>query len=595
MKRTGKPVFALLAALVTICASGLSALAQSSVSVQATVSETTIYSGERISLSIEVSGNFNNVARPKLPEFNGFRLLSNNPSTSRSFSYVNGKTSSSYTYTYYLIAQDKGKHQIPSVQIGIDGKEYQTKPIDVEIIDRNTSATDPSADSRPDIFLQLALSDKEPVSGQQLIADIVLYFKDGLEVNSYQPVPGWKAEGFWKEELESSDRPRAESVVINGLRYRKARLMQMALFPSKSGELTISPFRVIVSVRSASTRDDPFSSFFGGFGTNQRQVELETDPVEVRVHPLPEAPEVQFTGAVGSFDINRRLSTKNAMVGESVEIVTRVKGTGNIPLIGKPQYELPKGLEVYEPQENVSINRRNQRISGSKTFTDIVIAQTPGTFTVPETRLAYFSPDRNRYVTETLPALTFTIERNPNAVASTNQPLSLNVQPVTGLANWTSLNDGSSSIWAHWWFWTGLLVPLLILGVGYWQKTYRERMQTDTGFARSRKAAELAWERLEQAVELSGQGQVKGAYNTLQKALTGFIGDRLGLPEAGLSNQEYISALNKKGVDPELIKNVRMLLDKCATISYAPDTSHSYLKSHVGLAKSILEKLKKVL
>lgn len=81
----------------------------------------------------------------------------------------------------------------------------------------------------------------------------------------------------------------------------------------------------------------------------------------------------------------------------------------------------------------------------------------------------------------------------------------------------------------------------------------------------------------------------------LQKAITGFISDRLNLSEAGLSNKDYVSALEEQKVDEELVKNVRMLLDKCASISYAPSVSHSYLKSHVGLAQSTLDKLKKVL
>ena len=120
-------------------------------------------------------------------------------------------------------------------------------------------------------------------------------------------------------------------------------------------------------------------------------------------------------------------------------------------------------------------------------------------------------------------------------------------------------------------------------------------MTANTAFARSKRASAIAEERLEKAVEKSEEGQIREAYNLLQKALTGFISDKLNLPEAGLSNQSYISALQDEGVDMELLKNIRMLLDKCATISYAPDSSHDYLKSHVGLAESILEKLKKEL
>src|SRR6056297_1387565 len=106
MKRTGKPfaIFLLLLPLFSIFA-GNSRAQSADINVVATVSQTTVYTGERISLSVEVSGDFNNVSRPNLPEFTGFRLLSNNPSTSRSYSFVNGKTSSSYTYSYYLIAR----------------------------------------------------------------------------------------------------------------------------------------------------------------------------------------------------------------------------------------------------------------------------------------------------------------------------------------------------------------------------------------------------------------------------------------------------------------------------------------------------------
>lgn len=563
------------------------------INVVSTVSQTTVYTGERISLSVEVSGDFNNVSRPTLPEFTGFRLLSNNPSTSRSYSFVNGKTSSSYSYSYYLIAQDEGNFTIPSITVSIDGDEYNTDPIDVEIVDRNSSANESGSNDRPEIFLRMEVSDRNPVPGQQLITDVILFFKDGLEVNSYQPVPGWKAEGFWKEELENTERPRAESTIIDGIRYRKARLLQFALFPTKTGELSISPYEIIVSVRAASSRDDPFSSFFGGFGSNQRQVELKTDPVQLDVEPLPDIDPSSYTGAVGSFSINRKISTREALVGESIEIETTIRGTGNVPLITKPDYELPDGLEIYDPQQASSLNRRNQQISGSKVFTDIVIARTPGNYTIPQTTLAYFDPARNEYVRESLPALTFTVNSDPNAQAATEQTLSFSVKPVTGLASWTS--DSSTALAGRWWFWTGIFFPALVLGIAYWQKTYRDKMTNNTAFARSKRASSIAEERLEKAMERSEEGHIRDAYNLLQKALTGFISDKLNLPEAGLSNQSYISALQDQGVDMELLKNIRMLLDKCATISYAPDSSHDYLKSHVGLAKSILEKLKKEL
>lgn len=592
MRRTGKIFFRFTLLLTLIGFTSLPSLAQSNLDVSASVSETTIYTGERVEFSVTVSGNFNNVSRPNLSDFEGFRLLSNNPSTSRQFSMVNGQTSTSYSYTYYLIAREKGEYEIPSATINIDGNDFETDPISVTIIDRNESADNSSAESRPEIFLRLDTSDKNPVTGQQLIIGVNLFFKDGLEVNSYQPVPGWKAEGFWKEELENTERPRAESTIIDGVRYRKARLLQFALFPTKSGELTISPYEIIVSVRSSSS-SDRLSSFFGGFGSNQRQVELRSEPVTVEVDNLPTINNATYVGAVGSFSISRDISSRDVLAGESIEIETTIRGTGNVPLVSKPEYDLPDGLEVYEPQESSSINRRNQVITGVKTYTDVIIARNPGSYTIPEAELAYFNPSSNRYVTKTLPAISFSVARDPDANITSNQNLSLDIKPITGLATWVT--PASSDLLSQWWFWVGLIVPMTILGAGYWRKSYIEKMETDTAFARSKFADNIANERLQKAIELSEDGNIKEAYNALQKALTGFIGDRINLPEAGLSNNDYANALEERNVDPNLIKNVRMLLDKCATISYAPDTSHAYLKSHVGLAQSILDKLKKEL
>jgi len=576
-----------LLALVTFRAIG-----QSSVSVEASVSETTIYTGERVNLSIKISGDFNNVSRPQLPDFKGLRLLSNTPSTARSYSFVNGHSSTSYTYTYSLIAQDKGSYKIPPISVNIDGDEHKTDPISIKIIDRNESANS-SGSQKPDIFLKLEVSDKKPVTGQQIISNVVLYFKDGLEVNSYQPVPGWKAEGFWKEELKNADRPQATSTIINGVRYRRARLLQFALFPTKKGNLEISPYKIIVAVRSARSSNDPFGSFFGGLGNNQRQVQLETDPVKVDVQPLPPNHAGEYLGAVGNYNISRDVSPQDAKVGQSIEIKTSVQGVGNVSLVTKPDYELPKGLEVYEPQESSDLNRHDHQISGTKTFTDVVIARSPGSYVLPEKKISYFNPSKHKYVTTTLPPLHFNVKASPNAIAATNTSSSFPVQPITGLATW--ITPTTTTLFAHWWLWVGIALPLIVLGIAYWQKSYAEKMSTDKAFARAQKASEKAHERLDEAIKLSEEGNIKQAYNMLQKALTGFISDRLTLPEAGLSNQKYVEALEQHDIEKNLVKNVRMLLDKCASISYAPNTSHDYLKSHVGLAESTLDKLKKVL
>ena len=565
------------------------------VSVQATVSKNEVFSGERIGFTIEISGDFSDVSRPQIPSsINGLRLLNNNPSTSRSYSFVNGKSQITYSYTYYFIAEKAGQFTIPPAVVSIDGRNYQTRSISIKVIDRNRAADNKDKKGRPDIFLALELSDENPVPGQQLLADVVLYFKENIRVLSYQPEPGWKAEGFWKEQLERTDRPRAVSTILNGVRYRKARLMQYALFPTKSGELTLSSYAVTVSVRTVERRQvDPFSSFFGGFGGQQRNVRVKTDQKTIAVQELPPLADAQYINAVGSFSISRKTNTKSTYVGETIEITTEVDGVGNVPLIGKPQYELPAGLEIYDPREQSEINRRGKKIAGKRSFTDVVIARNPGTYTIPDTTLAYYNTETNSYRKQDLSEITITVKPSPLAQRRTSSNgSSIEIQPIQGLTSWQVKNN--APVTDHWWFWGGLIFPAFLLGIGYWQKTYRDRLMSDRGFARSRYAQTTAENRLNEADELSSKTEIKEAYSKIHQAITGYISDKLNLKEAGLSDEEFVQILRDHNeIDDQTVKASKVLLEKCATIQYAPMAGRTDVEDDLQKAKNLLDKLQK--
>src|SRR5699024_12441473 len=81
----------------------------------------------------------------------------------------------------------------------------------------------------------------------------------------------------------------------------------------------------------------------------RKQLELTTDSVTIKVNPLPRDSSSDFTGAVGSFNMQREISADTVKIGETLEIKTTISGTGNIPLLEKPNYNLPDNLELYEP------------------------------------------------------------------------------------------------------------------------------------------------------------------------------------------------------------------------------------------------------
>lgn len=168
----------------------------------------------------------------------------------------------------------------------------------------------------------------------------------------------------------------------------------------------------------------------------------------------------------------------------------------------------------------------------------------------------------------------------------------MSLKPITGLVTWLEPQT-RKVLYSNWWLWLGILLPAVVLSLAYWQRNYQDKMTTDRSFARSQKADQKARLQLHEALKYADTGKTKEAYHVLEKAIMGFISDRLALAEAGLSIQEYVNALKKHNVNEDLVKNVRMLLTKCDTINYAPDSSADLLKSHVALAESILKKLRK--
>lgn len=553
------------------------------VQVEATLSETNIFAGEQVKLELNISGtSMGSVQQPELPEFDGLRWLRGSTSRGTKYALINGKPSVTYTFGYVLIAQSPGNYTVPSVEIEVDGETYRTDPIDFEILDPATLDSG-EAGRAPDIYVRIEPSTHTPYVGQQIIADVVLYFKNEVEVSSYQPTPGWKAEGFWKEELEYPQRAQTSSTIVNGTRYQQARLIQYALFPTKSGELTLSPFEINLSVRSRRSSSDPF-----GFGLNQERRNIQSIPVTIDVKPLPDLEGAEFIGAVGDYKITRSVSNQNALVGESIEIITQISGTGNVPLVNKPEYELPESLEKYNPQETSSIDRTNRRISGTRTFTDIVIARNEGTYSIPETRVAFFDPEQERYEIEVLPPLSFRAERDPDATVITQNNLRFDVKPITGLAQWTSRK--AVPLHQRTYVWVMIFFPLLLTAAAFGYKKYHDRMNTDTAFARSRTANVKTNKILSEAEQTT---DIKQGYHLIEKALVQFITDKLNLPPAGLSHRDLILNVEKLG-DTETTAGLKRLLTKCETIAYAPNASQEALDKDLQKTRALIKKIGKL-
>ncbi|MCG2587628.1 BatD family protein [Rhodohalobacter sulfatireducens] len=591
MRRIGSSLaarFGILSLILLLIPFGRITLAQQDFQLEATVSENKIFIGEQFNLRVEVSGSsMRDVSLPVVPDIEGIGLLSQMPSRSSSISIVNGRTTTSTTYSYGLIAREKGFFTIPPVTIEIDGQEYRTESIQVEVIEKGQLSSDGNR-QLPEIFLEVEIDEQNPVPGQQIVASVQLFFKQGIEVTSFQPNAGWRTDGFWKEELQNIRQPQAESVILEGVRFRTATLIRYALFPTRSGELTLSEFPLNVGIRTQSARNDPFGSFFGSAGS-QRRVTLESEPITIDVRDIPSAPNALSMNAVGDLSIERTLATDNVMVGETLELTTRVNGEGNIPLVRKPEYNFPDNLELYTPQESSNIERRGLTISGEKVFTELLAPRAPGDYEIPAERIAVFDPGSGNYDFVNLPALRYTVHPGGNVQNAVSYSDGSQIQPVTGLAVWHEAT--SESIFSRFWFWLLFIIPFAGLIVAIRKKRLLMKLSTDKEFARAHRAADLAHERLEYARSIVDEAAPKEIYNILHKALFGYLTDKFHLPEAGLSDQELIQEVRKSEIEEAQQSQIKKMLDKCATISFAPSGDRTDYRSDIIRTEKLISEL----
>ena len=69
----------------------------------------------------------------QLPEFANFHVVGG-PNQSSSYSMVNGDVTQSMSYSFYLEPKEIGNYYIEPAGIEIDGKYYETQPIEVIVV-----------------------------------------------------------------------------------------------------------------------------------------------------------------------------------------------------------------------------------------------------------------------------------------------------------------------------------------------------------------------------------------------------------------------------------------------------------------------------
>ncbi len=575
---------------VLLIAFGLEASAQD-LAVSASVNETTIGSEETVTYTVEVSGqSLPQLSAPQPPETEGLVLTNRFPFTSQNMSIVNGRVQQSVSYSWTFRPVREGVTRFGELRIQIGDKEYRTAAITVTVVPqaqrpprpqrRSPFLLDPFQRQAPapaeeaeiserDMFIRATPSKRRSYQNEQITIEYALYFRTGIQLRQSRLADSWDAEGFWREELEIESRPIPKTVVVDGLRYNTIVLKRVAVFPTRTGTLRIDPLRIESEAAVPFGRGDPFFSLRNRY----QPVRLNSDPVTIEVLPWPGDEPTAFAGAVGNFTLDVEVDRNRLEVGESVQVTARIRGSGNIATLEAPIFRPPGAFEAYDPEIESRIERSGRVVRGIKTFSYVLVPRANGNFEIPEITFAFLEPSTGRY--ETVRS-----DPTPIVVTGTAGPLAEIATNASGLpvddiaplklegVRWVAAVR--TPIYRQPWPYVLAVLPLLgLLGAVLWTR-HTQRLATDLEFARKRRAHPLARKHLRRAEELLHSGNAAPFYEELERAVLGFIGNRLNISELGLTRSQLQARLARAGIGGETLSSLAALLEDCDRARFAP-------------------------
>jgi hypothetical protein len=550
----------------------------------ATADRTIIGQFDRIQIYYTLDGvDVNGISNFRQSGFGGLKVLSG-PNQSTSMQIINGNVSGSMVFSYIIQSGGIGDFTIGEATIDYKGKTYHTNPLKIKV-EKGTSQQQKESnggysqqDLAKNVFI-IAEANKTKVQlGEQITVTYKLYTKLNIASPQITKLPTY--EGFWAEEVGPLQNINFEVAMYKGERYRVAKIKQVALFPSKTGTLTVTPFElnVPVVVKKKKTGNDAFDEFFNDsfFGrTETVQYQARSNTLKVDVEPLPQNAPSSFSGAVGNFDIKGEIDKHNVVTNESLTLRLTINGTGNIKLLKVPEPNLPAGFDKYEPKTIENINRGAQ-ISGQKIIDYLIIPRNTGEKEIPPVEFTYYNPSARKFVT--LKTAPFKINVRQGVGGNETASSGFSKEDVKLLSediryiktSGFDLEPRHEINYIKGWFLFAIFFPLFGLIGAFTFKKKQDRLSGNVQLLRFRKAEKTARKRLKLSKDALDKGNISDFYSELSFGLFGYLENKLGIQKSEFTLDGAVENLISRNIEGSLINRVKLIAERCEFARFAP-------------------------
>jgi hypothetical protein len=284
-------------------------------------------------------------------------------------------------------------------------------------------------------------------------------------------------------------------------------------------------------------------------------------------------------------------------------VTYKITGTGNIATVAEPAIGDLKDFRIYRASSREDESEVGGIIGGTKIFEEAYIPKRAGKLTIPPVEFSFFDPKSASYKVQTTRAVILNV-----SPAEEGEYADMPFRPVAGRVvdpnakdiRFIKTSPGEIGLKKPLVIFRPVylalnIIPVLVLAAVWVSSRRREKLASDLGYARSRRARKLARKRLAAASKLARSQQAAEFYAEIRLAIFSYIADKLNISPHGLTGDSLLDILKEAGSDEELELWIADLFRKADFAQYsAVEVSLEEVMESLKLAEKILVRLEEI-
>jgi hypothetical protein len=564
-----------------------SSLIIAQVNFEATLSKNKLGLNERLRIDFVMNKNGDNFTPPN---FENFQIIGG-PNQSIKTSYLNGEQNFiKKTFSYFLKTLKKGKLIIYQATVTIDGQEYKSLPVEVNVTNSVKGANSNSDEEYFDddnIELIASVSKSSPYINEPITIVYKLYYKSPINVSNASESEAPKYKDFFTQNIKipqlKVDRETYKGQIYNVVDWKK-----VVLYPQRDGNLEISPLSLNLVLDFPTNKRD----FFGNIIRDQASKIITTGSKIITVRKLPDNGKPKnFSGAVGQFEFDIILNKNSLKASESFQAKVKVTGQGNLKLFDLPNLMVPASMELYEPERKENVKTNLSGMSGTIENIYTIVPKFQGKFPIQELEFSYFDPLEKTYKTVKSQKLNIDVFEGPTLSSNNNEnivlPVSESFKFIKKENNFTIINKEQFSNTSTFYILLSIPVLSLLSFIIFYSLPKRRELNNYEKIKKVYKQIKINLNNAEKSI-----GNKDKFYDLVEKAIYNCLKARFSIETNKLNKESIKKQMILDGISIDKIEIILKLVESCERARYSNSSDYE-MTNDLNIARKIFDEILK--